>query len=168
VTPGSFEPTAHFYPRVLNAHIHPIVRTFVSLGNARIAKRYCHLHPEAQPAAVAAALRKARPRPALQGMSYARRRGGLGDSATSPADAPRGLGLLTGGSHSRASAAGAQRTGGAVLPAGGAAVHGRRRALHPTVLHRCAPACGAGQPLTLPQPYPRCCTTSNGRARTCL
>jgi len=62
VTPGSFEPTAHFYPRVLNAHIHPVVRTFLSLGNARIAKRYCHLHPEAQPAGVAAALSKARPR----------------------------------------------------------------------------------------------------------
>ena len=60
VTPGSFEASAHFYPRVLNAHIHPVVRTFLSLGNARIAKRYCHLHPEAQPDAVAAALRKAR------------------------------------------------------------------------------------------------------------
>ncbi len=58
VTPGSFEPTAHFYPRVLNAHIHPIVRTFLSLGNSRIAKRYCHLHPEAQPEAVTAALKK--------------------------------------------------------------------------------------------------------------
>ena len=60
MTPGSFEASAHFYPRVLNAHIHPVVRTFLSLGNARIAKRYCHLHPEAQPDAVAAALRKAR------------------------------------------------------------------------------------------------------------
>ncbi len=81
VTPGSFEPTAHFYPRVLNAHIHPVVRTFLSLGNARIAKRYCHLHPEAQPAGVAAALRKARPRVPCR--ARCARRGGscLGDSA---------------------------------------------------------------------------------------
>ena len=54
--PPSFNPGAHFYPRVLNAHIHPVVRSFLTLGNARIAQRFCHLHPEAAPAAVAAAL----------------------------------------------------------------------------------------------------------------
>eukprot|EP00884_Botryococcus_braunii_P021798 jgi/Botrbrau1/8301/Bobra.0251s0027.2 len=58
VPPGSFMPAAHFYPRVLNAHIHPLVKTFLSLGNDRIAKRYCHLHPEADPAAVSASLQR--------------------------------------------------------------------------------------------------------------
>ncbi|KAH7298374.1 hypothetical protein KP509_25G040100 [Ceratopteris richardii] len=52
IEPGSFDPINHFYPRVLNAQIHPLVRSFLSLGNDRIAKRYCHLHPEADRAAV--------------------------------------------------------------------------------------------------------------------
>lgn len=34
------------------------MRTFLSLGNERIAKRYCHLHPEADPAAVTASLQR--------------------------------------------------------------------------------------------------------------
>ncbi|XP_024528169.1 uncharacterized protein LOC112345517 isoform X1 [Selaginella moellendorffii] len=54
--PGSFEPSEHFYPRVLNAQIHPLVRSFMALGNDRIKKRYCHLHPEANHDAVARAL----------------------------------------------------------------------------------------------------------------
>ncbi|KAI5057559.1 hypothetical protein GOP47_0027574 [Adiantum capillus-veneris] len=53
IEPGSFDPINHFYPRVLNAQIHPLVRSFLSLGNDRIAKRYCHLHPEAKSTAVA-------------------------------------------------------------------------------------------------------------------
>lgn len=55
-TPGSFEAPAHFYDRVLNAHLHPLVRYFCSLDNRRIAERYCHLHPEARPDAVRAIL----------------------------------------------------------------------------------------------------------------
>ena len=47
VEPGSFEVENHFYPQVINAHIHPMVRFFFSLGNERIARRYCHLNPEA-------------------------------------------------------------------------------------------------------------------------
>ena len=58
--PGSFDVHAHYYARVLNAQMHPIVRTFLGLGNDRIAKRYCHLHPEAAPAAVHEALQKVR------------------------------------------------------------------------------------------------------------
>ena len=50
--PGSFEPQNHYYPRVLNALIHPMVRYFFGLGNERIAERYCHLHPEVEPEAV--------------------------------------------------------------------------------------------------------------------
>eukprot|EP00271_Cylindrocystis_brebissonii_P005009 TRINITY_DN16964_c0_g1_i1.p1 TRINITY_DN16964_c0_g1~~TRINITY_DN16964_c0_g1_i1.p1 ORF type:complete len:616 (-),score=83.05 TRINITY_DN16964_c0_g1_i1:1243-3090(-) len=56
VRPGSFEPADHFYPRVLNAQIHPLVRSFLALGNERIVKRYTHLHPESKPDAVAKAL----------------------------------------------------------------------------------------------------------------
>jgi hypothetical protein len=56
VRPGAFESARHFYPRVLNAHIHPLVRYFMDLSNERIAERYCHLHPEADPPAVKAAL----------------------------------------------------------------------------------------------------------------
>ncbi len=55
--PGSFDPSRHFYPRVLNAHIHPLVRFFMELGNERIAERYCHLRPEADPDAIRAVLK---------------------------------------------------------------------------------------------------------------
>ncbi|MFH1841636.1 MAG: hypothetical protein ABIF77_00375, partial [bacterium] len=56
VEPGTFKPNRHFYPQVLNAHIHPLVRYFLDLGNSRIAERCCHLHPEALPSAVHSAL----------------------------------------------------------------------------------------------------------------
>lgn len=45
LAPGSFEAQRHFYPRVLNAQLHPLVRYFLALGNERIVSRYCHLHP---------------------------------------------------------------------------------------------------------------------------
>ena len=45
VDPGSFEPARHFYPRALNAQLHPLVRFFLHLSRERIAKRYAHLHP---------------------------------------------------------------------------------------------------------------------------
>ncbi len=56
VSPGSFEPDRHFYPRVLNAQIHPLVRFFMSLDNARIARRYCHLNPSVDHTALTALL----------------------------------------------------------------------------------------------------------------
>lgn len=46
ITPGQFEAERHYYDRVLNAQIHPLVRGFMNLGNDRIIERYCHLHPE--------------------------------------------------------------------------------------------------------------------------
>lgn len=52
VEPNSFEVTRHFYPRVLNAQLHPMVQYFFTLGNDRIAERYIHLHPEVDPEAV--------------------------------------------------------------------------------------------------------------------
>ncbi|KAH7331624.1 hypothetical protein KP509_20G043900 [Ceratopteris richardii] len=58
VKPGSFDPVNHFYPRVLNAQMHPIVRSFFRLGNDRIAQRFCHLHPEVDAACVADVLHR--------------------------------------------------------------------------------------------------------------
>lgn len=52
VGPGEFDTPRHFYSRVLNAHIHPLVRQLLELGNDRIVSRYCHLHPEASEDAV--------------------------------------------------------------------------------------------------------------------
>lgn len=43
--PGDFEPQECFYPRCLNAQIHPLVSSFFNLGNERIILRYCHLNP---------------------------------------------------------------------------------------------------------------------------
>lgn len=44
-TRGSFEPERHFYPRAINAQMHPLVRHFLALGTDRISERYAHLHP---------------------------------------------------------------------------------------------------------------------------
>ncbi len=52
ITPGNFAEEDHFYPRVLNAHLHPLVRHLMEMGNDRIICRYCHLHPEADQSAV--------------------------------------------------------------------------------------------------------------------
>ena len=52
IAPGSFAVDEHFYPKVLNAHLHPLVRSFMSLSNERIIERYVHLHPEVQREAV--------------------------------------------------------------------------------------------------------------------
>jgi hypothetical protein len=46
IQPGEFEAEKHFYPRVLNANIHPLVSSFFSLGNERILRRYVHLNPQ--------------------------------------------------------------------------------------------------------------------------
>ncbi|KAI8909673.1 hypothetical protein EDD86DRAFT_190571 [Gorgonomyces haynaldii] len=46
VKSGDFEAERHFYPRVLNAAIHPLVSSFFSLGNQRILARYIHLNPQ--------------------------------------------------------------------------------------------------------------------------
>lgn len=52
VTPGSFEPEKHFYTRVLNAQIHPLVHFLLSLTNERIIERYCYLNPAVDRAAL--------------------------------------------------------------------------------------------------------------------
>lgn len=45
VQPGEFEAHDHWYPKALNAQIHPLVAFFMSLDPERIANRYCHLNP---------------------------------------------------------------------------------------------------------------------------
>lgn len=52
IAPGNFAEEEHFYPRVLNAHLHPLIRHLMEMGNERIICRYCHLHPEADESAV--------------------------------------------------------------------------------------------------------------------
>ena len=49
VEPGGFQPSRHFYPRALNAQLHPLVRFFTILSRNRIVHRYCHLHPRVVP-----------------------------------------------------------------------------------------------------------------------
>ncbi len=49
INPGQFEPEQHWYPKALNATIHPLVSYFLNLKEDRIVKRYCHLHPKVKP-----------------------------------------------------------------------------------------------------------------------
>ena len=49
VIPGNFEPENHWYPKALNATIHPLVNFFIHLSKDRIVRRYCHLHPRVRP-----------------------------------------------------------------------------------------------------------------------
>lgn len=52
ITPGSFEAEAHWYPKALNATIHPLVSFFLNLSTDRIVSRYCHLNPKTDKAAL--------------------------------------------------------------------------------------------------------------------
>lgn len=45
VLPDEFEPHKHWYPKALNATIHPMISFFLSLEQDRIITRYCHMHP---------------------------------------------------------------------------------------------------------------------------
>jgi len=45
VKPGTFDGEKHWYPKALNATIHPMVSFFLNLSTDRIVNRYCHLHP---------------------------------------------------------------------------------------------------------------------------
>lgn len=49
VQPGSFEVENHWYPKALNATIHPMVNFFLNLSQERIVNRYCHLNPKVKP-----------------------------------------------------------------------------------------------------------------------
>ena len=45
IQPGSFSAEKHWYPKALNATLHPMVAFFLSLDPQRIIARYCHLNP---------------------------------------------------------------------------------------------------------------------------
>ncbi len=49
VNEGEFEPEKHFYPRVVNAEVHSLIESFLSLGNDRIIARYTNLNPQIKP-----------------------------------------------------------------------------------------------------------------------
>lgn len=44
VEPGSYRKELHFYPKAVNAILHPTVEAFFALGSERIALRYCNLN----------------------------------------------------------------------------------------------------------------------------
>ncbi len=56
IQPGQFEPSEHWYPKALNAQIHPLTHFFLTLSQERIIKRYCHLRPTVNPAQLASLL----------------------------------------------------------------------------------------------------------------
>lgn len=45
IGPGHFSAENHWYPKALNATIHPMVSFFMNLSKERIINRYCHLNP---------------------------------------------------------------------------------------------------------------------------
>lgn len=45
VMPDTFESERHFYPRVQNATVHPVVASLFNMSVDRIIKRYTHMHP---------------------------------------------------------------------------------------------------------------------------
>ncbi|MDX1667711.1 MAG: hypothetical protein R3350_10790, partial [Saprospiraceae bacterium] len=49
ILPGEFESHQHWYPKALNATIHPMISFFLNLSKERIVNRYCHLHPKVVP-----------------------------------------------------------------------------------------------------------------------
>lgn len=46
VQPGEFESHRHWYPKALNATVHPMINFFMNMNQERIVNRYCHLHPK--------------------------------------------------------------------------------------------------------------------------
>jgi hypothetical protein len=45
IRPGEFEAHDYWYPKALNATIHPIISFFLNLDQSRLINRYTHLHP---------------------------------------------------------------------------------------------------------------------------
>lgn len=56
VEPGDFEPGDHWYPRVLNSNIHPLVSYFLGLKNNQIIERYSRINPNADKEALGSIL----------------------------------------------------------------------------------------------------------------
>lgn len=49
IKPGDFTLTQHYYQKVVNAHIHPLLKYFLGLSQQQVVSRYCHLNPQAHP-----------------------------------------------------------------------------------------------------------------------
>lgn len=49
VQAGQFDPNEHYYQKVINAQIHPLIRFFLGLSRDQVVSRYCHLNPLAKP-----------------------------------------------------------------------------------------------------------------------
>jgi hypothetical protein len=45
IKPEQFEQEKHYYPKVLNAQIHPLISYFIAMPKEALLKRYCHIHP---------------------------------------------------------------------------------------------------------------------------
>ncbi len=56
IQPDEFEAHKHWYPKALNATIHPMINFFLNLSQERIITRYCHLHPTVNPEKLAEVL----------------------------------------------------------------------------------------------------------------
>lgn len=56
-SPGSFDPDAHFYPEVINAELHPILKSFFNMSESQLVARFIHLHPMAKKEDIQAILR---------------------------------------------------------------------------------------------------------------
>jgi thiol-disulfide isomerase/thioredoxin len=48
IQPGNFEPEDHYYTKVLNAQIHPLITYFFNMPKEALLDRYCHLNPQVQ------------------------------------------------------------------------------------------------------------------------
>ncbi|MBT7237727.1 hypothetical protein HN865_02610 [Candidatus Woesearchaeota archaeon] len=46
ISPGTFEAEKHYYPKVINAQIHPLISYFFNMSKVSLIKRYCHLNPQ--------------------------------------------------------------------------------------------------------------------------
>ena len=47
IEPGQFNVSKHYYQKVMNAQIHPLIKYFLNLKTSQIVSRYCHLNPQA-------------------------------------------------------------------------------------------------------------------------
>lgn len=56
IVPGQFQHEQHYYPRVLNAQLHPLVAYFLNMTTEQLISRYCHLNPQVEAATLSAIL----------------------------------------------------------------------------------------------------------------
>lgn len=52
IKPNDFDQQNHFYPKALNAQLHPLVGFFLNLNHSQLVERYYHLNPQIDPKAL--------------------------------------------------------------------------------------------------------------------